>query len=154
GYVGFQVPAAAGNATYMLPSADGTNGNVLTTNGSGGLSWTMPPVGPWMINGGNTYYPTGNVGIGTSAPASRLDISGPGGQWINLGSTDGTGNAGLKMFYPTGTLKGELFVSSNDTYFDAGNGNKLHLRVNLGIDALVIDTAGNIGIGTTNPTAN
>ena len=40
GYVGFQGAAAAGSTTYTLPSADGTTGQVLTTNGSGTLSWS------------------------------------------------------------------------------------------------------------------
>lgn len=39
GYVGFQAAAAAGSTTYTLPSADGTNGQMLSTNGSGTLSW-------------------------------------------------------------------------------------------------------------------
>lgn len=29
-----------GSATYTLPTADGTNGQALTTNGSGTLSWS------------------------------------------------------------------------------------------------------------------
>jgi hypothetical protein len=40
GYVGLQGAAAAGSTTYTLPSADGSNGQVLTTNGSATLSWT------------------------------------------------------------------------------------------------------------------
>ncbi|UAY50640.1 beta strand repeat-containing protein [Ferruginibacter albus] len=40
GYVGFAPAAAAGSTTYTLPSADGTSGQQLTTNGSGTLSWT------------------------------------------------------------------------------------------------------------------
>jgi len=39
GYVGLQAAAAAGSTTYTLPSADGTAGQVLSTNGSGTLSW-------------------------------------------------------------------------------------------------------------------
>jgi hypothetical protein len=34
--------AATANTTYTLPSADGTNGQLLKTNGSGALSWTSP----------------------------------------------------------------------------------------------------------------
>jgi hypothetical protein len=45
GYVGFAPAAAAGSTTYTLPSADGTSGQVLTTNGSGTLSWTTPASG-------------------------------------------------------------------------------------------------------------
>jgi uncharacterized protein YjbI with pentapeptide repeats len=40
GYVGVQAAAAAGSTTYTLPSADGSSGQVLATNGSGVLSWT------------------------------------------------------------------------------------------------------------------
>lgn len=39
GYVGLAPAAVAGSTTYILPSADGTNGQVLSTNGSGTLSW-------------------------------------------------------------------------------------------------------------------
>lgn len=39
GYVRLQGAAAAGSTTYTLPSADGTNGQFLSTNGSGTLSW-------------------------------------------------------------------------------------------------------------------
>lgn len=34
--------AATANTTYTLPSADGTSGQLLSTNGSGALSWTSP----------------------------------------------------------------------------------------------------------------
>ena len=40
-YVAFQAPAAlATNVTLTLPDNDGANTQVLTTDGSGGLSWT------------------------------------------------------------------------------------------------------------------
>ena len=40
-YVAIKAPAAiASNVTWTLPNADGTNGQVLQTNGSGTLSWT------------------------------------------------------------------------------------------------------------------
>jgi hypothetical protein len=39
GAVGLQAPATAGSTTYTLPSSDGASGQVLSTNGSGTLSW-------------------------------------------------------------------------------------------------------------------
>lgn len=39
GYVGFAPAAAAGSTTYTLPSADGSAGQVLKTDGAAGLSW-------------------------------------------------------------------------------------------------------------------
>lgn len=39
-YVGFQAPAAvASNKIWVLPNADGTNGQALITDGAGNLSW-------------------------------------------------------------------------------------------------------------------
>ena len=39
-YVGFQAPAVvAANLTWTLPAADGTNGQILSTDGSGILAW-------------------------------------------------------------------------------------------------------------------
>jgi hypothetical protein len=45
-YVGFQAPGTvASNVLWTLPNADGTSSQVLTTNGSGTLSWTTPTGG-------------------------------------------------------------------------------------------------------------
>tara|TARA_R110001606_G_scaffold183540_1_gene330216 strand:- start:467 stop:1831 length:1365 start_codon:yes stop_codon:yes gene_type:complete len=38
-YVGFEAPALSANKIWSLPSADGSADQVLTTNGSGALSW-------------------------------------------------------------------------------------------------------------------
>ena len=40
-YVGFKAPATiTTNRIWTLPAADGTNGQVLSTDGSGTLSWS------------------------------------------------------------------------------------------------------------------
>src|SRR3989344_6388392 len=45
-YTGFKSPdLLASNVIYTLPSADGTSGQVLTTNGAGVLSWTTKTEG-------------------------------------------------------------------------------------------------------------
>lgn len=41
-YTAFKSPALAGNVIYTLPVDAGTNNQVLTTDGSGTLSWTTP----------------------------------------------------------------------------------------------------------------
>jgi hypothetical protein len=44
-WVAFQAPATiASNVTWTLPDADGTNATVLTTNGSGTLTWQSPTI--------------------------------------------------------------------------------------------------------------
>ena len=51
-YVGFQAPAVVlADVVWTLPGADGTSAQVLSTNGSGTLSWITPPVG--VVDGGN-----------------------------------------------------------------------------------------------------
>ncbi len=48
GYVELEAPASAADNTLTLPNGNGTNGQVLTTNGSGTLSFTT--VGPFLAS--------------------------------------------------------------------------------------------------------
>jgi hypothetical protein len=44
-WVGFQAPATiSANVTWILPATDGSNGQVLTTNASGTLSWSSKSI--------------------------------------------------------------------------------------------------------------
>lgn len=83
GYVGLAVMAAAGSTTYTLPSADGTNGQFLRTNGTGTLTWATPtaPVTSLVAGDGITVSAaTGDVTIsqdlytGTSATNTSFPI--------------------------------------------------------------------------------
>ena len=75
-YVAFRGPTALGaNTLWTLPSADGSSNQVLTTNGSGTLSWSTPsggglisPVG--MTSGSlNVFtFPTGVTATGSKTP--------------------------------------------------------------------------------------
>lgn len=66
GYVGFAPAAAAGSTTYTLPSADGSNGQVLTTNGSGTLSWSTAS--------GASGYSVSSVSTTTNVSATSGEI--------------------------------------------------------------------------------
>jgi len=59
-YVAFQSPATvASNVTWTLPNADGTSTQVLSTNGSGTLSWATPGVTiSDNTSDSTTHYPT------------------------------------------------------------------------------------------------
>lgn len=60
---------------YILPEADGTNGQVLKTNGNGSVNWgTDANVNLWTTTGNNIYYNSGDVGIGSNAPQAKLHI--------------------------------------------------------------------------------
>ncbi|MCB9283428.1 MAG: tail fiber domain-containing protein [Lewinellaceae bacterium] len=113
---------------YALPTTDGTNGQVLTTDGSGAVSWSSQDLSlsgntlsltndgtpvdlsgfmdsPWDENGGNVYRINGNIGIGTTNPTkAKLEISGsvpfdpPG----NIGYLNAAGQTGSydPSFFP------------------------------------------------------
>ncbi len=82
GYVGFSAAAAAGSTVYSLPAADGSSGQVLTTNGSAALSWTTVSGG----GGGVTSFSGGSTGL---TPVS------PGTGAVSLGGILSTSYGGL-----------------------------------------------------------
>jgi hypothetical protein len=100
--------------TFTLPTSGGSNGYILTTNGSGVSSWTNPTalgvdldVGTTAITGGtvgrvlfegtsnvlqesaNLFWDISNsrLGIGTASPGARLDVLGPASVTSFTGST-------------------------------------------------------------------
>lgn len=82
-FIAFQGPASiATSVTFTLPSADGTSGQVLTTNGSGTLSWAGASATNVTVlgnNGATVVYPlfaTGTgVGVDVYADASTTPLS-------------------------------------------------------------------------------
>ena len=66
-YVAFKAPdTIAADVTWTLPAADGTSAQVLSTNGSGTLSWATAGSSQWTTSGSQVYF-TGSIGVGTSA---------------------------------------------------------------------------------------
>ena len=64
-YVGFQAPATiAADVLWTLPAADGTSAQVLSTNGSGALSWATASAGATVVDGGN--FANGSSIVSTS----------------------------------------------------------------------------------------
>ncbi|MBX9766464.1 MAG: hypothetical protein K2X47_04255 [Bdellovibrionales bacterium] len=73
GYIGLRAPAAVGTpVTLTLPNGDGTNGQVLTTNGGGQLQWTTVNMGNYFDAGSSTSinWAQGNVQQTSAAPGS------------------------------------------------------------------------------------
>jgi hypothetical protein len=61
-YIGLKAPSVVGaNVTFVLPATDGTNGQVLKTNGSAGLDWVTLDPGVTLVDGGNFANGTSTV---------------------------------------------------------------------------------------------
>lgn len=77
GYVGLAPAAAAGSTTYTLPSADGTSGQVLSTNGSGTLSWTSAGGGSGTVT--SVSWTGGIVSVATATTTPAFTVAGTSG---------------------------------------------------------------------------
>jgi hypothetical protein len=142
--------AVTGN---KIAQESATTGQVLKWNGT---TWAPAPdeIGSggssqWITNGNNIYYNTGNVGIGTSNPTTKLDISGTGDQLLKVTSTNAN-TVGLNLIR-TGSSQVDWSMrnSAGNLYFSYSNDDMATLN-----DALVIrgTPAGRVGIGVTTPT--
>ena len=74
-WVAFQAPATiSSNITWTLPATDGTNGQVLTTNASGTLSWSSKSIAVSdQTSSATIHYPV--ISTTTSGDLSSANVS-------------------------------------------------------------------------------
>jgi len=104
---------------------------------------------------------TGNVGIGTTSPSSKLDVSGADGRiQSRVDSSDGStinirpnaGKCGWISYTENAVAdRWGIGVKNGDAklYFASGN-----VGIDGGTTRMVLDGSGNVGIGTTSPEGN
>ena len=91
-----------------------------------------------QTSGGLKILENGNVGIGISSPATKLTVADTSTPTIRIQDT--TNDRHLQLFH-----------DNNDSYIRASSSSKLRLQTDGANDRVLIDTNGNVGIGTTNP---
>ena len=90
-----------------------------------------------------TVDKAGNVGIGTASPAEKLEVSSSGNVYAKVTTTTtGGSNAGIK-FLSSGAREWGIFTDGNLRFYDFSASS----------ERIRIDTSGNVGIGTTAPSA-
>ena len=115
---------------YSFPTVDGTNGQVLTTNGAGVVSWqngsSSTADADWFAQGTTTaptnitdnIFTSGFVGIGDTTPDNILDIEAATGDAIvsiaaDPSNTDEDANPKLVFSQDGGSIQGIIELGSN-----------------------------------------
>ena len=128
-YSAFQVGSQSADITYTLPTADGTSGFQLTTNGSGVLSWAAAQIA--LANDGNNRIVTGTGSAGLNAEAN---LTFDGSTLTNAGATQ---------------LNSTLTVGANDQGYDIiiyGDTASANLTWDTSVDDLIFNGAARIVI--------
>lgn len=102
GYVGLAPAATAGSTTYTLPSADGSSGNALVTNGSGVLSWAAAGI---SASSANTFTALQTFSGSTSVLAMALKNA---AELATVSATAATGTINYDV-----TTQSVLYYTSN-----------------------------------------
>ncbi|MCP4002539.1 MAG: hypothetical protein GY727_16690, partial [Gammaproteobacteria bacterium] len=142
---------------------------VLTSDVDGLATWAYPASGTdgdWTISGSDMYSAVaGNVGIGTTSPAYKLDIAGGANAVVRItgdGTTGGTfvseAGSGLQLYKdnvssPTKAASVSLQIPGNsvtdDLIFSTWN------TTSSWVERLrILNSNGNVGIGISTPTAS
>jgi len=167
--VGTTAPADKLHVTGSIRMVDGnqTAGYIPVSDANGKMTWTDPTTvstsddNDWTINGNDIHNAnTGKVGIGTTSPKTNLQVltsgtSGLGAGVANRGiSVAGvSGQSRIYMEATNATAGQRVFVMDNEsTKLKFGSLNDVaDSWTNEHI--LVMEHGGNVGVGTTSPTA-
>jgi hypothetical protein len=116
-YVRIQAPASlAANVTYTLPTADGTSGQVLSTNGSGTLSWATDASG-----GGASYS-----AVRTQSGTTYTLVLGDAGDYIQT-----TSSTAVTITVPP--QADVTWAADTEIYFEQNNTGQITIAAGSGV---------------------
>jgi hypothetical protein len=95
---------------------------------------------------------SGNVGIGTTAPAYKLDINAGGGD-VRISGNNSAGGNGLYLENTDVSTRRWWFGAAANASITGPSKGFIILDETAGLTRFVINTSGNVGIGTTAPSA-
>jgi hypothetical protein len=141
----FTTVSASGVATF---SAGTVSLPAITTTGDTNTGIFFPAADTIAFTEGGTESmridSSGNVGIGTSSPSALLDIVGVNGtEQFRIGNTTGGTDFGI-------TVSENLSAIINSAEGATGRGIQFQSG---GTNTVIIDSSGNVGIGTSSPAA-
>lgn len=170
GSTGFSGPTGATGATGQL-GPTGITGDKGPTGPVGANGETL------LFDGGNYLYPnssyaanivvpSGSMGIGTTAPASKFDIYfGLNAPHISFGDTYDSTKVTIRASRTGAGVDSKLLLQSQDGVIELGENlvnHRLDIYNNVNVSAISLDAnsadssyfnAGNVGVGTTNPSS-
>jgi Chaperone of endosialidase len=147
---------SAGGFTAQTWDVAGNEANFFVRDVTGGsrLPFRIRPGAPTSSIDINA---SGNVGIGTASPGAKLHVNAGGTSALLLGADTDVPSYNVVSLNGSVTDAGHLGLAGGGgidkaLYIDTPTGGSFNFRVNV-TSKMLLDSSGNVGIGTTGPTA-